>query len=103
MFKMITGSTFSLLVEISKMSGNPLRDRRLMAQNLKLLLKLNKRVATKIELSKLEKLRVGTNEIEMLAKKMMTRDMKRKRNVKNVMIILKNRLKTFLNQQKYEK
>ena len=45
-----------------------------MAQNLKLLAKLNKRVLTKIELSRLERANIGTREIEKLARKIQAKE-----------------------------
>ena len=44
-------------------SDNPQRDLRLMVDNLKLLKRENRRTVTKIELSRLEKLKIETNEI----------------------------------------
>ena len=74
-----------------------------MAKNLKLLSTFNKRVITKIELSRLEKIKVGTREIELLAKKIEKKDGKRKRNVKNVMLILRDRLKDAMREEKRSK
>ena len=70
-----------------------------MAQNLKLLLKRNNRIITNIELSCLKRLRVRTNEIKTLAKKIMKKDMIVKRNEKNVTRILKNRLRDAINEE----
>ena len=66
-------------------------------------MKYNKRVVTKIELSRLEKLKIGTNEIERLAKKIYTKEGKKKRNEKNVQMILKKRLKDAIVEEKKAK
>ena len=63
---------------------------------------MNKRILTKIELSRLLTLRIGTREIESLAKRMKKKDGNKlkKRNVKDVVTIIKYRLKDALLEEK---
>ena len=100
---MISGSTFQLLGKfVRENSEFPQRDLKLMAKNLKMLLKMNRRILTKIELSRLLTMRIGTREIESLAKRMKKKDGNKlkKRNVKDVVTIIKYRLKDALLEEK---
>ena len=76
---------------VDEKSKSPDRDYRLMARNLKLGIKLTKRVVTKVLLKNLHKFGIGTREVETTARAIATKEKKRKRNVSDVRMLLKRR------------
>ena len=85
---MLSSKTLDHLGHLSRLyTDSPQRVLRLLVGNMKLLMKKNRRTITKIELSRLEKINIGTNEIERIAKKIDRKGEKRTRNEKYIKML----------------
>ena len=89
----ISKTTLCLLGQMtSQLSSNPQVDFQMMATNLKLSQKLVKRAVTKIQLERLLRIGVGINEVEQLAKKIISKKDDNPRDPGLVKTILRKRL-----------